>query len=222
MKNRVCPIPLKRTPLQALENIYLDLRYGRKSLDDEKYSPFYEQGCFHTQSTEYEELKKVFNFFPLKDSDVIMDIGCGRGRVFNYLLSRKFKGQLYGVEIDPEIASFTEKRLKPYSNVTIFTGNALDYVREDVTIYYMFNPFDEKILVPFLQKIKETHDRVRVIYHYPQFIDTILDCPGWSGLEETYYIKSRGYELSCFFLEYDKYNYQYRKTELGVSGPADN
>lgn len=204
MKNRISPLPLKRTPFQALENFYLDLRYGRKLLDDEKYSPFYEQGCFHTQNTEYEEFKKIFNFWPLKDSDVIMDIGCGRGRTFNYLLSRKFKGLLYGVEIDPEIASFTKERLKSYPNITIFTGNALDYVRKDVTIYFLFNPFNEEIMAQFIQKIQEIHDRVRLIYHYPQCIDKILSQPGWSGTEIKYYTRSRRFELPCYYLEYNK------------------
>lgn len=204
MSKRVGPIPLNRTPFQAVENIYLDLRYGRKLLGGEKYSPFYEQGCFHTQSVEYEELKDVFSFWPLKDSDVIMDIGCGRGRIFNYLLSRKFKGFLYGAEIDPEIASFTEQRLKPYSNITIFTGNALDYVREDVTIYFLFNPFNEKIMESFIKKIQEKHDHVRIIYYYPQCIDLILAQPGFSGTEKIYYSKVRKSELPCYYLEYKK------------------
>lgn len=204
MSRRVGPIPLSRTPFQAAENIYLDLRYGRKLLDGEKLSPFYEQGCFHTQSVEYEELKNVFSYWPLKDSDAVMDIGCGRGRIFNYLLSRKFKGHLYGAEIDPEIAAFTEKRLKPYSNVTIFTGNALDYMREDVTIYFLFNPFNEKHMEQFVKKIQKIHDSVRIIYYYPQFLSLILAQPGFRGTEVTYYSTSRKSELPCCYLEYKK------------------
>lgn len=201
-KQKISPIPIIRTPFQTLENLYLDFRYGGKSLEGEKLSPFYSQGCFHTQNTEYEELKHLFSGLELKDSDVIMDVGCGRGRFFNYLLSQHFKGSLYGVEIDPEIASFTKKRLKRYSNVTIFTGNALDYVRKEITIYFLFNPFNINIMKAFLQKIQETHDQVRLIYHYPQFIDTILAQPGWSGTEKVYYSRSRRVDVPCYYLEY--------------------
>ena len=64
------------------------------------------------KSIEYEELKKVFADIKLSPSDVIMDVGCGRGRIFNYLLKNNFKGTMYGVEIDREIALFTKNRLK--------------------------------------------------------------------------------------------------------------
>ncbi len=101
-----------RSILQNIESFLWDMRYGGKLLDDEKVSPYYTNGCYHTQSIEYEELKKVFADIKLSPSDVIMDVGCGRGRIFNYLLKNNFKGTMYGVEIDREIALFTKNRLK--------------------------------------------------------------------------------------------------------------
>lgn len=202
MRNRVGPIPVERTFRQELENFFWDLRYGGKLLDDEKLSPFYEQGCYHTQSTEYEELKNIFSFWELRDSDVLMDVGCGRGRVLNFLLRKWPKGRLYGVEIDPEIGDFTRKRLRNYSNVTIITGNATEHVLKEVTVYFLFNPFMENLAMQFIEQVEKTHEHVRLIYYVPQFAENILARPGWSGTEKTYYSSIRKSSVPCYYLEY--------------------
>ena len=204
MRKRIGPVPVKRTIRQELENFLWDLRYGGRMLDDEKLSPFYDQGCYHTQSTEYEELKNIFGFWELSDSDVIMDVGCGRGRVLNFLLKKWPKGKLYGVEIDPEIGDFTRKRLRKYSNVTIITGNSIEHIMKEVNIYFLFNPFMENLAMQFIERVEEIHDHVRLIYYVPQFAKNILARPGWTGTEKTYYSSIRRCDVSCYYLEYKK------------------
>lgn len=132
----------KRTISQQIQSNYFDLRFGGRLLDDEKYSPYFNEGCYHTQSIEYEELELIFSHVILSASDVIMDVGCGRGRLFNYLLSIRFAGKMYGVEIDPEIGEVTKHRLKKYNNISIYIGNALEFVRSDVNLYFLFCPFN--------------------------------------------------------------------------------
>lgn len=194
----------RRSLLQQLDCCYCDLRYGFRLLSDEKESPFFKEGCYHTQSIEYEELSLIFKEYELNKNDAIMDVGCGRGRLFNYLLKKKFKGMMYGVEIDSEIGLFTKKRLIHYHNIEIFVGNALDYVFCNITVYFLFCPFDRVWTEKFIEKIERVHTKVRIIYYYPKFVGCFLMRDGWSGEERIIYSKIRNFSLPCFYMNYEK------------------
>lgn len=189
---------------QKLSSAFWDIRFGFRLLDDEKYSQFLDQGCYHTQSIEYEELNNIFCEYKFSEESVLMDIGCGRGRVFNYLLSQKYKGRMIGVEIDPEIASFTEKRLKRYNNIDILNSNVLNVKYPEVTDYFLFCPFNRELTEKFRKLIESIHNNVKVIYYYPRFVDVFLENDNWVGTKKSYWSSIRNMNIECYYLEYHK------------------
>lgn len=192
----------KKNIWQIIISSYIDLRYGLRLLDDEKYSPFYDIGCYHTQSIEYEELGNIFCKYSFQSNCTITDIGCGRGRLFNYLLFKKYDGKMIGVEIDPEISAFTRKRLKRFNSVEIITGNALSINLPSTTDYFLFCPFNYELTREFVRHIEEIHNHVRVIYYYPIYVDLFLQNPKWSGRKESFWSSIRKMNIDCYYLEY--------------------
>ncbi len=111
-----------------------------------KRSPYKTRGSTDTQSTEYGQLECLFRRVPISPSDVLVDVGCGKGRVLNYWLSLGLTNRLIGIELDQEIAAPTRERLKCYPNVTIFTGDALDLLPAEATVIFLFHPFIPEVV----------------------------------------------------------------------------
>jgi len=204
--NVYADISHKRTFFDSLKSAFLDLRFGFRILDKEKVTPFSNIGCYHTQSTEYEELKWIFDRVDLQANDVVMDVGCGRGRPFNYLLSRNFTGDMIGTEIDSEIANFTAKRLRKQKNIRIISGNALDYIENRISLYFMYNPFKAAMFLDFVSKIESVHSVAKIIYFNPQNIDFILSRNGWKAEKQTFFSRKRRSYLNCYYMYYNRVN----------------
>jgi SAM-dependent methyltransferase len=125
--------------VRILRNARFDLRYGR-FLGGTIRSPYAHLGIADTANTDYAAMPRIFES-EIKNADVLVDIGCGKGRVINWWLSCGLRNKIVGIEFDEPIAEQTRKRLRGYKNVTIITGDALRVLPDDGTIFYMFNPF---------------------------------------------------------------------------------
>ncbi len=126
-----------------------------------------------TVSTNYEELEVIFfEHLSLKDDDVIIDVGCGKGRVFNYLLYKGLKNKMIGYEINPAVGNKTQKRLSCFKNVEIRCENIFDDFPQQGNIFYLYNPFKEAMITAFMTQILKIADRDPVIiYNNPVHLD---------------------------------------------------
>ncbi|WP_426672073.1 hypothetical protein ACPPVU_12660 [Mucilaginibacter sp. McL0603] len=71
-----------------------------------------------TVSSGYKQLELIFfDFFKISDNAVIVDVGRGKGRVFNYLLYKCLKNKMIGYEINEAVANKTKRNLARYKNV---------------------------------------------------------------------------------------------------------
>ncbi len=96
---------------------YLERQLGRLKIDLLTQRRFLAGGVpsidrkrlIKTVSTNYEELEIIFfEYNPLKESDVLIDVGCGKGRVFSFTpLYKGLKNKMIGIEINPAVG---EKR----------------------------------------------------------------------------------------------------------------
>jgi len=125
-------------------------------------------------NTDYAALESM-TFGPIRNEDVLVDIGCGAGRVVNHWLALGCSNRIIGLELDPVLAERTRTRLRRHPNVRIITGDALELLPEDGTIYYLFNPFGAPQVVGLEARLREIGSRrlggVRVIYHNPKHLD---------------------------------------------------
>jgi hypothetical protein len=127
-----------------------------------------------TQSMDYAQLDYLFrrNELPIHESDVLVDVGCGKGRVINYWLGRGLKNRIIGLELDESIAAKTRLRLARYPNVEIITGDATVNLPEDGTLFFLFNPFGPDVLKRFMEQWKRLPG-ARMIYWYCLHLDVI-------------------------------------------------
>lgn len=166
----------------TLDDMLVDLRYGGwcGGLNS---SPTEKDDAVRVQSTHYRTLRKLFShpLAELRPDDVLVDVGCGKGRVINYWLASGHRGSITGVELRPDVAGNTRSRLRRFRNVRIITGDAATVTPANGTLYYLYNPFGAQTLAAFASRLREstTHaDRLRIVYVNSVHADVFSDA-GW-------------------------------------------
>ena len=121
-----------------------------------------------TVSTNYEELDVIFSeYLPLQPDDIIADVGCGKGRVFSYLLYKKKQNRMIGYEINEAVGHQTRKRLSRYKNIEIHCENIFDNFPEKIDVFYLYNPFKETMTSAFIEKVLQMQHAPVIIYNNP-------------------------------------------------------
>jgi hypothetical protein len=169
-----------RLGIRPLHNLLEDRKWGG-FCGGTKPSPYAHLGASVTQSLDYGHLSYLFtrNNLPVHESDVLVDVGCGKGRVINFWLGRGFRNRIIGIEIDGEIADTTRNRLARYPNVEIITGDATELLPEDGTLFFLFNPFGPDVMRRFLERLKQRRN-TRIIYYYCLYIDLFKNDGFWT------------------------------------------
>ncbi len=97
-------------------------------------------------------MQKIFEG-RISTNDIMVDVGCGKGRILNYWISNFPKNKIFGIELDPLIAKKVARRLKNYKNVTILSGKAQELIPDNASIFYLFNPFNCNIMSEFKESL---------------------------------------------------------------------
>jgi len=155
---------IRRLPT-AFANALRDLRYGRL-LGGTIRTRYAHLGARHAVNSDYRDLAILFAAAEVRADDVIVDVGCGKGRSLNWLLAHHPENRLIGIELDPEICARTAKRLRRHRNLTIRCGDATTILPPEGTLFYLFNPFDETVMVRFREAVAaEARSRARIVYY---------------------------------------------------------
>jgi SAM-dependent methyltransferase len=167
-------LTLARRAPKTLRNAALDLRYGGL-LGGTTRTKYAELGAFDTANSDYTDLPALFGAAGIADGDVLVDVGCGKGRVINWLLGHYPRNGIVGVEIDPEICAQTARRLRRYKRVEIRCGDATAALPPEGTVFFLFNPFDEAAMQRFITALLGLGGTRRVIYYNCTFVRLFLD-----------------------------------------------
>ena len=126
-----------------------------------------------TESTTYKNIKEIFfELYKIKASDVIIDIGCGKGRVFNYLLYKGVKNDLIGYEINEIVAVKTKKNLSRFKNVKIECKNIFDDFPISGNVFYLFNPFNENMTRQFKDQLLNLKGNDPIVFYFnPKWLE---------------------------------------------------
>jgi SAM-dependent methyltransferase len=167
---------IRRTP-KIIRNALRDLRYG-SLLGGTITTRHAHLGAFDIANTDYDDLARLFAEIEVRREDVIVDVGCGKGRVINWLLSRYPQNTIYGIELDPEVCARTARRLRRHARVKIVCGDATQVLPEEGTLFYLFNPFGEEVLRRFVDTALGTNATARrFVYYNCKFVQVFLDDP---------------------------------------------
>ena len=140
---------------------------GRDDTNSDEYRYPYEP-------TPYSVLERLVDTELIGKDDVILDYGCGKGRV-GFFLSYRTQAKAIGIEYDEQIyqgAVDNKKTAIRRANADFVLTRAEEYeVPFDVNRCYFFNPFSVEILQKVLARIIESYyDSPREIFlffYYP-------------------------------------------------------
>ena len=147
---------------------------GRDDTNADEYRYPYEP-------TPYSVLERLANSGLFGKDDVILDYGCGKGRV-GFFLSYRTKAKSIGIEYDERIyksALENNKTAVPRAKADFVSVRAEEFdVPQDVSRCYFFNPFSVEILHKVMARILESwyeHPReIFLFFYYPA--DEYISC----------------------------------------------
>lgn len=171
-----------RLGVNHVRNWVTDLRYGGFA-GGVSASSHVNEGMLGYSAVDYEQLERIFdprNGLDIRSDDVLVDIGCGKGRVINWWLGRGLGNRIYGIELEEGLAARARRRLASWPNVTIITGDSLENLPPDATLIWMFNPFWGNVVERFKERLVDVYgvgSSVRIVYFMPLFERIFADDP---------------------------------------------
>lgn len=153
------------------ENIWDKLLQIKTTGRDDSNSDQYH---FPYEPTPYGVLERLANSGFIRKRDVVLDYGCGKGRV-DFFLSYQTKANTLGVEYDERIyrsALENQKTAISRGKTEFVLTRAESYeVPLEVNRCYFFNPFSEEILHKVMARILESYyekpREVLLFFYYP-------------------------------------------------------
>ena len=149
---------------------------GRDDSNADQYNYPYEP-------TPYSVLERLANSGLIRKKDVVLDYGCGKGRV-DFFLSYQTRANTIGIEYDERIydgAICNQKTAVSGAKTKFELAKAESYVvPQEVNRCYFFNPFSVELLRKVMARILESYyDNPREIllfFYYPseEYISYIM------------------------------------------------
>ena len=159
---------------------------GRDDSNSDQYRYPYEP-------TPYSVLERLANSGLIRKKDVLLDYGCGKGRV-DFFLSYQTKAETIGIEYDERIYNSALENKKSYVSgrkVEFVLTNAEKYkVPTKVNRCYFFNPFSVEILRKVMARIMESYydnpREIMLMFYYPseEYISYLMTVDGLSFYDE--------------------------------------
>ena len=147
-------------------------------------------------------LRRFFAEIPPPAGGVLVDFGCGKGRVLLVASRYPFR-RIVGVEFSPELCAVARRNIEIYKrkagipyNLEIWEGDAARYpIQDDETVFFFFNPFDERVLAPVIANICKSLDqcprKAWIIYHAPICREVLDRNPRFRQRAERQYAEAR-------------------------------
>jgi SAM-dependent methyltransferase len=156
-------------------NMAMDLRYGALLSGTIKSR---HRGASNVANSQYSVLPPIFDGRVGPD-DVLVDVGCGKGRVINWWLSRGLRNRIVGIELEPDVASATARRLRRFPNVSIVNEDAVEWLPDDATVVYMYSPFSRDLMARFKEHVAQRFvgKGLTMLYLNPAFVDVFNQDP---------------------------------------------
>lgn len=149
------------------------------------------------RSVSYLAINEILSQVNLSIEDKILDIGCGKGRVLAYLLSKNCPCQIYGVEEDRTLANICIGWTKKYNNVHITYGNVYSIDYNNYSVLYLNRSFPRQEAFEFIHLLEEqVKHPITVVHPFDQSCESIFENrPGWMLQYRKGYFKTHGLQI---------------------------
>lgn len=126
------------------------------------------------QVVDYLLLRRYIKPVRIEPDDVLIDIGCGMGRVL-CVFARRRLSKCIGIEFSGELASIAKRNARSLHGrrvpIEIRVGDAVDADYSSGTIFWLYNPFGELTMRAVLSRIgaslSTSPRRIKIIYVNP-------------------------------------------------------
>ena len=120
-------------------------------------------GYTSSQSCRYIILRSIFKKMTLNSEYNFLDVGCGQGRVLAFLLRKKTRWKLTGIELNDRALKIC-RRWSDGTEVKIIEMDVFNYDISNYDIFFLGHPFDSSHLLQFIKRIEsEVKQKVLVI-----------------------------------------------------------
>lgn len=136
------------------------------------------------EPTPYSVLERLANTGLIRKGNVLLDYGCGKGRV-DFFLSRQTRCRAIGIEYDERIWQKAEENRNSGSfvdKVSFVCMDAREFnVPVDVDRIYFFNPFSVEILQRVLARIRDSYyesmREILLFFYYPseEYVSCLME-----------------------------------------------
>ena len=156
------------------------LRIRTNGRDDSRADQF----RYPYEPTPYSVLERLVNTGLIRKGNVLLDYGCGKGRV-DFFLSRQTRCRAIGIEYDERIWQKAEENRNSGSfvdKVSFVCMDAREFnVPVDVDRLYFFNPFSVEILQRVLARIRDSYyesmREILLFFYYPseEYVSCLME-----------------------------------------------
>jgi SAM-dependent methyltransferase len=162
-----------------MKNLVIDLKYGESLLGTVRST---KQGHTFASNSDYAVIEWLVRSIEneVGADDVIVDVGCGKGRAlngFHYYFNqcRNRNIRLIGIEYEQQLAAQTKQRLAEVAGVEVVNADATEFLPPDAKFVYMFNPFSSAEIFSgfmrnFIRTAEASGSSARLLYYCPRMI----------------------------------------------------
>lgn len=179
-----------------------------------------------TESSHYVYLKRIFSYVKLRATDTVLDVGCGKGRVFAFFLKEKYPCRIDGIEHNPDVAKIAQEWTAKYPQIRVTIGDAFLQDFNQYTVLTCSRPFFLHTFCAFIEKLEEvlTHPITLVSWHEdPRLRDFVKVRPGWHIVHHEFTNRIHGLYLRSCPQPFTVWTYdpQQRRTDGRENGEQD-
>lgn len=143
-----------------------------------------ERGSFY-QPTMARSFNRLLDRISLPPEGVLVDFGCGKGRVLLLAALRGMK-KAVGIEFSPELCRIARRNVEIVEkaagiplNISIIEADVTDCrIEDEQNVFFFFNPFDDVILAAVVENMErslQARPRPIVIVYYNPVHSHVLD-----------------------------------------------
>jgi predicted RNA methylase len=126
------------------------------------------------QVVDYRLLRRYMEPVRVESDDVLIDIGCGMGRVLCVFARTRLR-KCVGIEISEELASIAKRNARSLrgrrASIEVRVGDAAEADYSVGTIFWIYNPFGERTMHAVLsrlgQSLSTSPRRIQIVYVNP-------------------------------------------------------
>lgn len=122
--------------------------------------------------TPYIVLERLVDLNILKKDDVVVDYGCGKGRI-SFFLNSQVGCRVIGIDHSKKLLGEANRNLESYGgsdDIVFIAFRAEDFLPDCANCLYFFNPFSSHVFQKVLRRVEESYKRnprdILIFFYY--------------------------------------------------------